>query len=211
MNHQIDGKNEWLLLSVIFTAKLGSFIKRQTSGTSSDNEWQRMATIGATSDNEWQRVTSYDNEWQRVTTSGTTSDKEWKWVTKSDNEWQWVTASESSGRAIENGTFSYALFMSWINETSETTRNHYRASHRRESIKTKQEKKLLKIISGYILFTASSFLIVIIISFEHGRCRKWNPFRRLTSITSRSPHTLCKWKKRALVKSSKNNLIYKHA
>ena len=33
-----------------------SFIKRQTSGTSSDNEWQQMTT----SDNEWYI------EWQRV-------------------------------------------------------------------------------------------------------------------------------------------------
>ena len=53
--------------------------------------------------------------------------------------------------------FSYALFMSWINETSETSRNHCRASHRRKSIKRKQEKELLKIISGYILFTASFY------------------------------------------------------
>ena len=41
-----------------------SFIKRQTIGTTSDNDWY----------NEWQRViqrvTTNDNEWQRVTTSG---------------------------------------------------------------------------------------------------------------------------------------------
>ena len=43
--------------------------KKQTSGTSSDNEWQRMTTsdtCGTTSDNEWcikwQRVTTSDNE-----------------------------------------------------------------------------------------------------------------------------------------------------
>ena len=48
-----------------------SFIKRQTSSTSSDNEWY----------NEWQRVI------QRVTTSGTTSDNEWY------NKWQRVTIS----------------------------------------------------------------------------------------------------------------------
>ena len=54
-----------------------SFIKRQTSGASSDNEWY----------NEWQRVvqrvTTNDNEWQRVTTN----DKEWQRVTRNDNEW----------------------------------------------------------------------------------------------------------------------------
>ena len=36
-----------------------SFIKRQTSGTASDNEWQQVTT----SDNEWQRITKSDNEW----------------------------------------------------------------------------------------------------------------------------------------------------
>ena len=59
--------------------------------------------------------------------------------------------------------FSYTLFMSWINETSETSRNHYRASHRRESIKTKQEKELLKIISGYILFATSFYSLYLLL------------------------------------------------
>ena len=76
----------------------GSFIKSQTSGTSSDNEWynewQRMTTSGTTSDNEWQRVTTSgttsDNEWQRMTTSGTTSDNEWQPVTSNDEKWQRV-------------------------------------------------------------------------------------------------------------------------
>ena len=40
-----------------------SFIKRQTSGTSSDNEWQRMTKSG----NKWQEMKTSDNEWQRVT------------------------------------------------------------------------------------------------------------------------------------------------
>ena len=76
------------------------FIKRKTSGTSSDNEWQQMTTSG----NEWQRVvqrvvqrvtvsgTTSDNEWcnkwQRVTMSNTTSDNEWQQIAMSDREWQ---------------------------------------------------------------------------------------------------------------------------
>ena len=56
----------------IFTFQ-GSFIKRQTSDTSSDNEWhnewQRVVQRETTRDNEWPRVTINDNEWQRVTTS----------------------------------------------------------------------------------------------------------------------------------------------
>ena len=55
-------------MSSITTKRLyksyGSFIKRQRSGTTSDNYWQRVKTSGTTS----------DNEWQRVTTSGTTID-----------------------------------------------------------------------------------------------------------------------------------------
>lgn len=60
--------------------------------------------------------------------------------------------------------FFYALLMSWVNETSENSRNHYRASHRRESIKTKQENKLLRIASEYILFTSSfdSFYLLLL-------------------------------------------------
>ena len=40
--------------------------------TTSDNEWQRVVQRVTTSG------TTSDNEWQRVTTSGTTSDKEWQ-------------------------------------------------------------------------------------------------------------------------------------
>ena len=60
-----------------------------TSGTSSDNEWQRVVQRVITSDNEWQRVvqrkTTNDNEWQRVVQRMTTSDKEWQRVTISAN------------------------------------------------------------------------------------------------------------------------------
>ena len=78
-----------------------SFIKRQTRGTSSGNEWQRITTNGTTSDNEWQRVTANDSEWQRVKPSDTTSDNEWQRVTTNDNEWQWVA---KSGTTCKNGT-----------------------------------------------------------------------------------------------------------
>ena len=50
-----------------------SFIKRQTSDTSSDNEWQQITMSGKTSGNEWynkwQQVTTNDNKWQRVVIS----------------------------------------------------------------------------------------------------------------------------------------------
>ena len=70
-----------------------SFIKRQKSDTSSDNEWfnewQQMAMSGTTSNKEWynkrQQMTTDDNELQRITTS----DNKWR-VTTNDNEWQRV-------------------------------------------------------------------------------------------------------------------------
>ena len=49
---------QWNLFIRIFWL----FIKRQTSDTSSDNEWQRVTTTGTTSDNECQRVTTNDNK-----------------------------------------------------------------------------------------------------------------------------------------------------
>ena len=63
---------------------LRSFIKRQTSDTSSDNVWQRVKKSGITSDtndnewyNEWQRVV------QRVVQRVATNDSEWKRMTMS--------------------------------------------------------------------------------------------------------------------------------
>ena len=64
---KITGYQEcYLFFKLIKHVFLGSFMKSQTSGTSSENEWQRMTT----SDNEWY------NQWQRVTTM-VTSYKEW--------------------------------------------------------------------------------------------------------------------------------------
>ena len=40
-----------------------SFMKRQTSDTSSDNAWQPVATNGTTIDNEWLHVTTYDKSY----------------------------------------------------------------------------------------------------------------------------------------------------
>ena len=34
----------------------GSFLKRQASGTSSENEWQRVTTSGIANNNKWQRI-----------------------------------------------------------------------------------------------------------------------------------------------------------
>ena len=58
-----------------------SFIKRQMSGASRDNEWQRVVQRVITNDNEWQqvvqRVTTNDKEWQRVVQRVTKNDSEW--------------------------------------------------------------------------------------------------------------------------------------
>ena len=101
-----------------------------TSGTTSDNEGQRVTTNG----NEWERVTKIgtsDNEWQWVTTSGTTGGKEWQRViqrvTTHDSKWQWVRASDSSGTTNENGTVH---FKEWIIAIFSITKNKYPISWR---------------------------------------------------------------------------------
>ena len=43
------------------------------SGTSSNNEWQRVVQRVTTNDNKWQRVV------QRMTTSGATNESKWEW------------------------------------------------------------------------------------------------------------------------------------
>ena len=73
-------------------------LKGQKSGTSSDNEWQRMLQwmAMAASDNEWysewQIMTTSDNEsysdWQRVTRNGSKWQRVIQWVITNDNEWK---------------------------------------------------------------------------------------------------------------------------
>ena len=102
-----------------------SFIKRQTNGTSSDNEWQRMTTNGTTSDNEWQWVTksgtTSDNEWQRATASGnewervTMNEKEWQQMTMSDSEWQQVVQRMKTAQyTSKNGWLTSFLWQKQI-------------------------------------------------------------------------------------------------
>ena len=74
-------------IKIVLNKSKWSFIKRQSSSTSSDNEWQRVVQRVTTNDNEWQRTTTSDDEWQRVTTNGTTNDNEWQRMATSDNEW----------------------------------------------------------------------------------------------------------------------------
>ena len=52
--------------SWLFSYVVKQSFKRQTSDTSSDNEWQQVTASGTTSDNKWKWVTRNANEWQRV-------------------------------------------------------------------------------------------------------------------------------------------------
>ena len=67
------------------------------------------------------------------------------------------TENERLFLSTRSSLFSYALLMSRINKKSETSRNHYRASHRRECIKTKQEdhiwRSYLDISFSLLVFT----------------------------------------------------------
>ena len=81
--------NIWLMFICLKRFILRSYIKRQASATSSDNEWQRMATSDNEWCSEWQRMTTIDNKWQRVTTNG--------------NEWQRVRAVVQLMKTSKNG------------------------------------------------------------------------------------------------------------
>ena len=61
-----------------------------TSGTTSDNEWQRVTTNGNEWYNKWQQMTMNDSEWQQVAQRVTTNDNEWQQMTMIDSEWQKV-------------------------------------------------------------------------------------------------------------------------
>ena len=107
--------------------KYRSLIKRQTSGTLSDNEWYH----------DWQQMEKSDIEWQRVvqwmTTSGTTNGNKWQKVTTRDNEWQRVTANDNewhqttaSGTTKEKDTVHFNEWMTAIKH-----KNRYTSSRRR--------------------------------------------------------------------------------
>ena len=85
----------------------GLFIKRQTSDTSSDNEWYNEWLWMTTNDDEWH------NEWQRVIQRETTIDNKWQRVTTNDNEWQQMTTND-------NGVLANFFFFSRIREEPTT-------------------------------------------------------------------------------------------
>ena len=105
--------NQLFQTSVLFN---GSFIKRQTKGTSSGNKWQQMTT----SDNEWynerQRMTTGDNEWQQVVQRMTTSDNEWQRVTTNGNELQQMAMSDSEWQQVvqQMKTAQYTSKNGWL-------------------------------------------------------------------------------------------------
>ena len=98
ITHILKLKSNWI--KTMIYKKTGEWYiewKRvTTSGTTSDNKWQRVTTSGTTSgttsDNEWQRMTTNDNEWQWMVQRMTKSDNEWynEWqkIAMSDSEWQ---------------------------------------------------------------------------------------------------------------------------
>ena len=61
-----------------------------TSGTRSDNEWQRVL----------QRVTTNNNGWQRVVQRETTSVKEWHRVIRNHDEWQWMATNDNKWQRV---------------------------------------------------------------------------------------------------------------
>ena len=67
-------KEKWHFITVHINVIKRSFIKRQTSGTSRDNERQRVVQRVKTNDNEWttndkECHNEWYNEWQQMATS----------------------------------------------------------------------------------------------------------------------------------------------
>ena len=108
--------------------------------------------------------------------------------------------------------FSYASFMSWINETSKTLENHYRTIHRRENIKTKQGNKLFKIESRYILFTSSFSYFYLLLLFLLNMANAENE-THLGNLALLQPLLLTHFviEKASFSHKQQQNLIYKHA
>ena len=81
-----------------------SFIKIQTSGTWSGNDWQRVVQRVTTNDNEWynewQRMTTSDSKWQWVTASENEWYNEWQRVTTNGNDWQQMTMSDNEWQKV---------------------------------------------------------------------------------------------------------------
>ena len=65
----------------------GSVIKRQTSGMSRDNEWQRMTTSGSKWQLVVQRMKTNGNEWYNEWQRTTTVNIEWQRMATNDNDW----------------------------------------------------------------------------------------------------------------------------
>ena len=78
-----------------------------TSGTTTDNEWQRETTSCTTSENEWH------NKWQQVTTN----DEEWQRVARNDSDWY-----EWPFRVI----FLYFIYLFFFQIREEPTTKHLR-------------------------------------------------------------------------------------
>ena len=81
-----------------------------------NNEWQRvvqrMTTSGTTSNNEWQRITTSDNEWQWVTTNNSEWYNEWKLMRASKTKW-FKFQNETKGQS-GFWIISLSIFMQYI-------------------------------------------------------------------------------------------------
>ena len=72
-------------------------------------QWQRVTTSGTTSDNKWQRMAMNDNEWQRVVQRVTTSDNEWQY----DNELQRIATSDTTIDTTSETTMDNEWYNEW--------------------------------------------------------------------------------------------------
>ena len=87
------------IIKALINKNYWSFIKRQTSGTSNSNEWQRVVQRATTNGNELQRVATNENVLQRMTMSDTTN------YNKQNNESDFRSQNETI-----NAMYNYNIF-----------------------------------------------------------------------------------------------------
>ena len=154
------------IFSTFVIRQLWSFIKRQTSGTSSDNKWQRVVKRVTTNGNEWY------NEWQQVV----------QIVTTNDNEWQWATISV-------NFSFFQIREEPTTNHPKENSLNLEEDLWRRPlelRAETSTQEKILTIASRNCRSSCSQIFIKISVlknfAIFTGKHRCWSPFLRTLQV-----------------------------
>ena len=149
---------------------------------------QRVTTSGTTSDNEWQRVTTSGKDWQQVTTN----DNEWQRMTKSDNKLQGMMTSGTSDSVWQQATISANFsFFFQVREKSTTKHPKENSLNLEEDLwrrpielraETSTQEEILTVRSRNCRSSCSQIFMKIsvlkIFAIFTGKHLCWSPFSR---------------------------------